>query len=186
MDLDSETLPHAASGSNLARAAPFIAEAIVDLLRRYKTSPPDVQSTLAMMLGWMARGLESFVVPGASRAAQRLADELELGDLTRFRWRDQRGLMKDPERGVFHWEHVMPVSDTVKALLALEDPTPSTIVPILMRTEIAWILKIEDKRLPRKDRPDPRAAYVAAGIELLAWSQNADEHEDGAKPAISE
>jgi hypothetical protein len=63
----------------------------------------------------------------------------------------------------------------VKALLALDDPMPSAIVPILMRAEIAWILKSEDKVLRRRGRPDPRAAYVAAGIELIAWSQSSAE-----------
>lgn len=93
--------------------------------------------------------------------------------------------MKDPTREIFHWEHVVPVSDIVRALLALEDPTPSMIIPILMRAEIAWILKIEDKRLRRNGRPDPRAAYVAAGIDLLAWSQRANDIDDPLQPAVS-
>jgi hypothetical protein len=174
MELNVQVAPQAAAPSRLDQAAPLIAEAIVGLLRQYKTSPSDVQGTLATMLAWMARDLERYVVPGVSRAAQARADEFELGDLAQFRWGHQRGLMKDPTRAIFHWEHVVPVSDTVKALLALEEPTPSTIIPILTRSEIAWILKIEDKRLQRKGRPDPRAAYVAAGIELLSWSRSLD------------
>jgi hypothetical protein len=184
-EANAESAPEAAGRSSLEQAAPLIAEAIVGILRQYKASPTDVRGTLATMLGWMARDLERFVVPGVSRAAQARADELELGDLAQFHWGHQRGIMKDPTREIFHWEHVVPVSDTVKALLALEDPTPTTIVPILMRAEIAWILKIEDKRLPRKDRPDPHAAYVAAGIELLR-SQTAGVHEEGPKSAASE
>lgn len=137
------------------------------------------------MLGWMARDLERYVVPGVSRAAQARADELGLGDLSRFDWGHQRGLMKDPTREIFHWEHVVPVSDMVKALLALDDPTPSAIVPILMRAEIAWILKSEDKLLRRSGRPDPRTAYLAAGIELLTWAQNTRETEDPAQSSVS-
>lgn len=186
MERNGPVVLEAATRSSLAQAAPMIAEAIVGLLRQYKVASADVRGTLATMLSRMARDLERYVVPGVSVAAQARADELELGDLAQFHWGHQRALMKDPTRAIFHWEHVVPVSDTVKALLALEDPTPLTIVPILMRTEIAWILKIEDKRLPRKGRPDPRAAYVAAGIDLLAWSQHAKEHEDGAKSAVIE
>lgn len=137
------------------------------------------------MLGWMARDLERYVVPGVSRAAQARADELGLGDLSRFNWGHQRRLMKDPTREIFHWEHVVPVSDMVKALLALDDPAPSAIVPILIRAEIAWILKSEDKLLRRSGRPDPRTAYLAAGIELLTWSQNTRETEDPAQSPVS-
>ncbi len=175
---NGQVVPEATAGSSLEQAVPLIAEAIVGLLRQYKTAPADVRGTLSAMLRWMARDLERYVLPGVSRAAQARADELELGDLAEFNWGHQRGAMKDPTRAIFHWEHVVPVSDTVTALLALEDPTSSTIAPILMRAEIAWILKTEDKRLRRKGRPDPRAAYVAAGIELLAWSQNTNEHVD--------
>lgn len=184
-DTNAHSAPAAAERSSLQQAAPLIAEAIVGILRQHKATPADVRSTLKTMLGWMARDLERYVVPGVSRAAQERADELELGDLTRFHWKHQRGRMKDPMREIFHWEHVVPVSDTVEALLALDDPMPSTIVPILMRAEIAWILKSEDKALRRRGRADPRAAYVAAGIELLAWSQNPRETEDPAQSPVS-
>ncbi|WP_146071511.1 hypothetical protein [Bosea lathyri] len=162
----------------------MIAEAIIGLLRQYKSAPADVRGTLAAMLRWMARDLERYVVPGVSRAAQARADELELGDLSKFHWGHQRAAMKDPTREIFHWEHVVPVSDIVQALVALENPMPSTIAPILMRAEIAWILKSEDKVLRRRGRPDPRAAYVAAGIELLAWSQSSSDTEDPSQPTV--
>lgn len=182
---NAQSTPTAAERTSLQQAAPLIAEAIAGILRHYKTSPTDVRGTLATMLGWMARDLERYVVPRVSRAAQTRADELGLGDLSQFNWGHQRGPMKDPTREIFHWEHVVPVSDMVKALLALDDPAPSAIVPILMRAEIAWILKSEDKLLRRSGRPDPRAAYLAAGIELLAWSQNIRETEDPAQSPAS-
>lgn len=168
----------AAERSSLEQAAPLIAEAIVGILRQYKDAPADVRGTLATMLVWMARDLERYVMPGVSRAAQARADELGIGDLRQFHWGHQRGLMKDPTRQIFHWEHVVPVKDMVKALLALDDPTPLTIVPILIRAEIAWILKSEDKLLRRSGRPDPRAAYLAAGIELLGQTRDTSETED--------
>lgn len=66
-----------------------------------------------------------------------------------------------------------------------DDPNPSAIVPILMRAEIAWILKSEDKLLRRSGRPDPRTAYLAAEIELLTWAQNTGETEDSAQSSVS-
>jgi hypothetical protein len=43
---------------------------------------------------------------------------------------------------------------------------------VLEKASIAWILKTEDRELNRLGyryrRPDPHAAYLAAGIDLLS------------------
>ncbi|PSC05937.1 hypothetical protein SLNSH_06050 [Alsobacter soli] len=133
----------------------------------YRSSPAPVQEHFYFVLKHAARDLERFVVPRVSRAAQAQADEDGIGALRHYHWLDQTGAMKDPERAIYHWEHVVPAADIVKALLALEAPTVAQIAEILKTAQIAWILKHEDRKLVPSNRPDPEAIYRAAGIELM-------------------
>ena len=70
---------------------------------------------------------------------------------------------------MFHLEHVVPISSLREWCLAAQDE--DEIVEILReKVTIAWILKQKDRALTRlghrHERPDPAAAYAAAGIRL--------------------
>ena len=107
------------------------------------------------------------LIPCVSLLAMNAASDLGI-DLKLMDWHDQPKF--DPERKVFHLEHVNPVSmvrdrcigehslDAVKDILASD-------------LRIAWILKEEDKILRdlgyRSKRPSPEAAYAEAGIKLI-------------------
>jgi len=100
---------------------------------------------------------------GADSEARRMGINLRLMD-----WHDQPSF--DPGRKVFHMEHVIPVVNIRKSCCsAMSQGEVLDILRTLI--VIAWILKEEDRRLTqlgfRNNRPDPSAAYRAAGIELL-------------------
>jgi hypothetical protein len=152
---------------SLRDAAPHIAQAMSEMVRQYKGASPALKKYYHVSLKWMARELEQFAMPRVSVAAQVLANETALGDLRRYQWRDQPTKMKDPQRKTFHWEHVLPVSDIVKRLVELPDPTPEAIASVLTDAQVAWITKEENKRLPRSGRANPLECYKQARIELL-------------------
>ena len=106
-----------------------------------------------------------------SRAAQVEARRRGLGDLAAYDWYDQVKKMGDKGRKVFAWDHFFPVAELRRQLDALEAPTERSVRKILRRSSIAWILKVEDRRLNelgfRQTRPDPHAAYAKAGIRLI-------------------
>jgi hypothetical protein len=109
-----------------------------------------------------------------SRAAQREGDRRKLGDLSQYRWRDQATRMGDKGRRIFHWDHFVTVSSLRERLLALNPITEDGARAILRNASGGWILKEENARLDqlgyRSKRPNPRAAYRAAKIELIrAW-----------------
>jgi hypothetical protein len=77
----------------------------------------------------------------------------------------------DPDRARFHLEHVQTVSAVCEAVC--EQPSMEGVLEVLKQNlRVAWILKAEDQRLTalgfRHKRPDPDAAYWAAGIHLLS------------------
>jgi hypothetical protein len=99
----------------------------------------------------------------ADSAAQSIGVDLRLVD-----WHDQPKF--DPGRKLFHMEHVIPVLD-VRNSCSLATSKEDVLAVIKSKIVIAWILKEEDYRLSqlgfRSKRPDPWAAYLAAGIELI-------------------
>ena len=82
-------------------------------------------------------------------------------------WQTQRKF--DPDRAVFHWEHVNPVACIQKACEAAE--SGKEVLDALVLSRVAWILKEEDRQLTdlgfRSKRPDPEEAYRRAGIVLV-------------------
>jgi hypothetical protein len=91
------------------------------------------------------------------------------GDLCQLTWH-QQARMDPAGRSTFHLEHITPVKSIRTACIAASDQ--GEIVSALMSIRIAWILKSENDELDRlkfrHNRPDPTAAYAAAGIELAA------------------
>jgi hypothetical protein len=108
----------------------------------------------------------NFITPEASEAALELARGLGV-DLHSANWHDQHRF--DPGRKQFHFEHVVPVGVLRERCKACS--TPEDIGAVLANEiRLAWILKEEDAALTRlgyrSKRPDPEAAYRAAGIKL--------------------
>jgi hypothetical protein len=107
------------------------------------------------------------VLLAVSKAAQQEADRLGV-NISGKTWHDQPTF--DPGRKKFHLEHVYAVSAIQKECERAQ--TEEAILSVLKtRLRIAWILKREDEKLNRLHfrsvRPDPDAAYRAAGIELV-------------------
>ena len=110
-------------------------------------------------------------LPEVSAEAARLAAEKGI-DLREQTWHSQPKF--DPRRAVFHYEHMTPVTAIVEKVVA-EAVTTDAVADVLERTlRLAWITKIEDQELSRlgfkSKRPDPAAAYAAAGIELVGFA----------------
>jgi len=143
-------------------AAPRIAEAMLEIVRQFPGSPPPLQRHYRTILKAMARDLENFVRPKASRAAMARARQMGLPDLRGLHWRDQPGKMGDPKRMIFHWEHVVPVENIVGQVL--RQSTVEGIAAVLMTAEVSWVLKEENETLTHRGRADPHGDYRRAGI----------------------
>lgn len=109
----------------------------------------------------------NFISPEVSRAALNEAARLTV-DLRSKNWHNQRQF--DPDRKMFHFEHILPVSAMRQA--CLDECSEASILDILKtRLRVAWILKTEDAKLTRlgyrSKRDDPDAVYSEVGIELV-------------------
>lgn len=107
------------------------------------------------------------VIPVSVSAAAQAEAERRGVDLIVMGWHDQHRF--DPGRGMFQWEHILPVGRIRDA--CLQAGSPAEVITILQTARVAWILKEEDRRLTalgyRSVRPDPEGAYREAGITLL-------------------
>jgi len=149
-------------------AAPYVARIVQPILLAHASAPIEVRNYYNYLLKWAINGLDQFVRPTASRAAMAKAAEMGVGDIRNYIWLDQTSKMKDRDRSIFHWEHVAPVSDLVKACLACPPESIVQIEAILRRARIAWILKSENERLKNHGRgDDPLEFYRQAHIELV-------------------
>jgi hypothetical protein len=110
--------------------------------------------------------------PEASDAALALGAKMGV-DLRGARWHDQNKF--DPGRDLFLLEHVV----TVKVIrdACLEAQSEADVAMALALARIAWICRAEDDELTRlgfrSKRPDPVAAYRAAGIALAGFTYDA-------------
>lgn len=73
-----------------------------------------------------------------------------IDDISCFGWNHQKNKMNDPQRKIFHLEHVTPVSQIFKELKALNTTSSKDIIGVIAKMELAWILKSEDKMLSEK------------------------------------
>ncbi|MFM7674369.1 MAG: hypothetical protein ACKO5F_02005 [Synechococcus sp.] len=107
------------------------------------------------------------LIPRVSVSADLLAQKMGV-DLRLVDWHDQPKF--DPGRKIFHMEHFIPVRD-VRLSCCAASCAAEVLDVLKSKIVVAWILKEEDNRLNelgfRSKRPDPEAAYRAAGIKLL-------------------
>jgi len=154
---------------DIKSVTPQIATVLLELVRQYPYAPDHLQSYYRGVLKWMVRYLERFVEPRVSKAAQKEANARNIGDLRQYGWRDwdkQATKMKDPGRKTFHWEHATQGSDMIKSILALKNPTATSIAAVLETITIAWITKDENSKLTHRNRRNWMEDYKRAGIEL--------------------
>ncbi len=154
----------------------LIAKTAFHLVTQHRAARGSAARFFESLIGHLCRELEDFAPRNVSVGAVGEAERLGIGDLRHFHWDDQPGRMSDPDRLIFHWDHVDTVSSLKRALLDGAVLTPRHCTEIVARSRIAWITKEEDRRLTtlgfRSKRPDPDAAYRAAGIELAhPWSE---------------
>ena len=111
-----------------------------------------------------------------SRQALLLAQSRDIAPQTlrRATYLDQckKSGLKDPShgKGGFHHEHMTPVSQLVKGLLEIEDPTEADIIAYIgEKALVAWITKEEQRALDSVCKSGHRtpALLEALGIELL-------------------
>jgi hypothetical protein len=153
---------------SIDEAAPHVARIVQPILLAHASAPIEVRNYYNYLLKWAINGLDQFVRPEASHAAMAEAAKMGLGDIRDYIWLDQTSKMKDPGRKIFHWEHIAPVSDLMKACLACPPESIGDIEAVLRRVKIAWILKSENKQLKNHGRgDDPLEFYRLAKIELV-------------------
>ena len=152
---------------SMREALPFLSPVILEICNQYRRAPHEVQAQLRASLALTIRNCERYVTPRVSVAAHNKAVELRISDLRLMAWRNQKTIMKDSDRSIFHFEHIVPVNDIVTAILALPKFTLGDIEQLVAKSAIAWILKTENVKLPRTKRSDPYAVYASKQIELM-------------------
>jgi len=149
---------------NIDDAANEISKIVAAALLSYRENPA-LQPYLDEVINLMCRRMEVFVKPLVSKRARAKAMTLGL-ELTT--WRQQPKW--DKGRKIFHLDPCFPVYMMKKQLLALADPTPTNVKRTLKFTQVAWILKDEDRKLTclgyRHSRQDWTRCYDEAKIEL--------------------
>jgi len=141
-----------------------IAPVLLTMLEQYPGLSPALQKYYRDAIYWMIRKLP-ICAGKASPSAIQEAERLGIPSLAGFWWEHQ--VAYDKNREILHWEHVVPVGDVRDTLISLAHPSIEKVASILMTYEIAWITKLEDKRLKRSKRADPHEEYRRAGIELV-------------------
>ena len=116
-----------------------------------------------------------------SRGALQQAIRLDIPDaeekLKWVTWRQQTNKtgLRDSGRidGVFHLEHIVPISQIAKKLYALEEITVRKIYAILINNfKIAWILKTEQKVLDGVNRSGERTPKEMTNLNIFIKGYN--------------
>ena len=134
----------------------------------------DLKKWCKAVLPFALRQLECFVKPEVSVEANSKAVSLGHTALNEKWYGFQE--VGNEKKPLFHWEHVLPVSDLKRRLVELQKPRQiKSIKEELMKADIAWILKSEDKtlnerKLRNKRRKDPWDAYRECGIKIVGKS----------------
>ena len=160
------------------------AKTLRPLLEWLKENPndKDVKYTVTRLLRFYSNTPKELGLPYMySRAALQKAQRLEIPDaeekLKWVTWRQQTNKtgLKDSGRidGVFHLEHIVPISQIAKKLYDLEDTSIRTIYAILVNNfKIAWILKTEQKVLDGVNRSGERTPKELTNLNIFIKGYN--------------
>jgi len=106
---------------------------------------------------------------GALSVAQQRGIPIETLKWSSYKDQCLKSGLKDPNhsKGSFHHEHIVPVSQLVKGLLELEEPTAIEVRQYIERNgQIAWILKEEQKRLDSVCKSGNRIPELWRALEI--------------------
>lgn len=152
----------------------LVSKTLVELVNSYHSINDETeQKWIKHLIQLGCRKLENFIVPRVSVKAQKMAEQLGVGDLSQYGWSEQKSKMNDPDRSIFHFEHVVTVSDLVERLISLgSNSSFDSVKSVVEKADVAWILKSEDEILNqngfKNKRPEnPLEAYEQCGIELV-------------------
>lgn len=152
----------------------LVASTLTNLVSFYHSTTDETeQQWVKHLIQLGCRKLEDFIVPHVSVKAKEIADQMELGSLSQYGWSDQKTKMLDSDRSIFHFEHILTISELVGRLLKLGgELNISDVKAVIEKADVAWILKSEDHVLNLKGyknkRPEnPLDAYEVCGIELV-------------------
>ena len=160
------------------------AKTLRPLLEWLKENPndKDVKYTVTRLLRFYSNTPKELGLPYMySRAALQKAQRLEILDaeekLKWVTWRQQTNKtgLKDSGRidGVFHLEHIVPISQIAKKLYDLEDTSIRKIYAILVNNfKIAWILKTEQKVLDGVNRSGERTPKELTNLNIFIKGYN--------------
>lgn len=164
--------------SNLSENIRLTVPILRQLIELYKYADQTAQEDLKIWanysLHWAVRRLEAFLRRAkVSKDAARLAAKMKLGDISAYKWDDQKqkGRMKDPKRQIFHYEHLYPVSQLRRDLEALDPVTDEAILSLIEKVEIAWITKEECRKLGAHGKAGDETSHaenlLRHGVEFI-------------------
>lgn len=134
------------------------------------TKDEKARKGLLSLLLTLCRNMEDIAPRNASKAAQKRADDLEIGDLRKYHFDDGGRFPGGRKKTELHWEHWRPAVDIRNELLELTEPTLENVKEVLSTAKICWVLLSENKKLDkrgqRSSRKDPSKSYAIAEIEL--------------------
>jgi hypothetical protein len=160
------------------------AKTIQPLLLWLKDNPndKDIKYTVARLLRYYSNTPKMLELPYMySEAALAEAIRLEIPEpeerLKWVNWKEQTnksGLMDDSRKnGVFHLEHIVPISQIAKELYELENIVWISIYDILIDNfKIAWILKTEQKLLDSINRSGQRSPELLNLLNIFIKGYN--------------
>ena len=160
------------------------AKTLRPLLEWLKENPndKDVKYTVTRLLRFYSNTPKELGLPYMySLAALQKAQRLEIPDaeekLKWITWQQQTNKtgLKDSGRidGVFHLEHIVPISQIAKKLYDLEDTSIRKIYAILVNNfKIAWILKTEQKVLDEVNRSGERTPKELTNLNIFIKGYN--------------
>jgi hypothetical protein len=137
----------------------------------------DIKYTINRLLRYYTNSPKELGIPYLySKAALTEAKNLGIPDpverLSWTTWKEQchkRGLQDEGRvNGIFHLEHITPVSQIAKELNALTEITEELIYDILVNNfKIAWILKTEQKILDSVNRSGVRIPSLLTNLNIF-------------------
>lgn len=160
------------------------AKTLRPLLEWLKENPDDkdVKYTVTRLLRFYSNTPKELGLPYMySRAALQKAQRLEIPNaeekLKWITWQQQTNKtgLKDSGRidGVFHLEHIVPISQIAKKLYDLKDTSIRKIYAILVNNfKIAWILKTEQKALDEVNRSGERTPKELTDLNIFIKGYN--------------
>jgi len=156
----------------------LFADTLYPLLKWHSENPDDKDTkyVISRIIRFSSDNPKQHGIPFMySLAALKQANEMGIPNaeerLKWVRWKEQKHKsgLRDVGRqnGIFHQEHIIPVSQIAKELYALEEITIENIHNVLIANlKIAWILKTEQKTLDAVCRSGIRTPKLLTTLDI--------------------